>query len=324
MITAYAWPARHLIAQLVHGFQCVGDYPDSGIFRAEERPATRNINELHHPPHNERLMAEAAAEGAAAVAAGGEKLFILQRLAKKKDDEIGIGSAVRHDSFESVDALYGAGRWRAHKCFGVVQGTEKDGSPKVRPCDNCKSSLTNECLAAHETISSENCMFPSLVAALFDELGVTSLQIGTDDVRLAYRMMGCATPQFTVVVLYHPELGRPVLYTMRGHNCRPAPASNRDGSAPAAPLTPRSSPLQLAWLRRSTHSTSSARPQSTLLAATLAGAAAATSTISRPSSRRTPATQASWRSAARWSSLGSSSTAVTRTWRWRRPTASLA
>ena len=219
MIAAHSWPAHNLISNLVHGFPCVGDYPDTGIFREEERPAQRSMGELHHPPHNWRLMFEVANDGAAAEAAGGDRLRILERVAEKKDAEVDAGIATRHDSVESVDALYGKGRWRAHKCFGVVQGTEKDGTtPKVRPCDNCKSSLTNECFGSHETIANENCMFPSLVAALFDARGVSSLLIGTDDVRLAYRMMGCATPQFTVVALYHPGLGRPVLYTMRGHN----------------------------------------------------------------------------------------------------------
>jgi hypothetical protein len=222
---AIGWPDAQFIFHKITGFPTVGDYPDTGTFRAIERPAKRAYSSLDHSKHNHRMIrtlrqqwqrgsplqreamrivtAKTIAEVAAGICFGGFTLHELSNaLCRDADDS---------SCFHSL-----------HR-FGVVQGVEKDGvTPRVRPCDNAKSSLTNECLSTHETIAVEDASFPILAASLFAEFypadRLPALVHSTDDVKSAFRVVAALDPGTTVVAIYDTSARDVRFYILPGHN----------------------------------------------------------------------------------------------------------
>jgi hypothetical protein len=211
-------PDTEFTAHQCSGFPCVGDYPDSGLFRECERPATKDFGAMHHARHREaveRILRRQAADAS--------QRHVLERVTSKKYSEVSKGVARGPFALPSeVDAVLGHGTWRPLHCFGVVQGEEADGTPKVRPCDNAgRSAGTNDCLSTHETIACEQPSFPVLVAALFAAASggcPPPLHHGTDDVELAYRRMCAAHPEATVVMLWDTRREAVSYFLMDGHN----------------------------------------------------------------------------------------------------------
>ena len=209
-------PDTEFTAHQCSGFPCVGDYPDSGLFRECERPATKDFGSMHHRLHREsvqRTLERQALDPA--------QRHVLERVTAKKYGEVIKGVAKGPlASPEEVNTHLKEGTWRPLHCFGVVQGEEEDGTPKVRPCDNAgKSAGTNECLSTHETIACEQPSFPVLVAALFEACGgAVPLHHSTDDVELAYRRMAAAQPEATVVMIWDTNREAVSYFLMDGHN----------------------------------------------------------------------------------------------------------
>jgi hypothetical protein len=217
-IKAAGLPDAMFPAHLCSGFPCVGDYPDSGWFRLCERPATATYDGFCHPNHNSQVESNLMK-----AALDPQRCHELQKVTEKTRKEVFEQKCAR-GLFTSaqIDVKLGKGTWRALQRFGVTQGLERDGTPKVRPCDNAKSSRTNECLSTHETISCEQPSFPALVAALFAAAvkggAMPPLMHSTDDVELAYRRMLAAHPEVTVVAIYDTVEMGVRYYTMDGHN----------------------------------------------------------------------------------------------------------
>ena len=215
---AMDWPdTLFTVCQLI-GFPAIGNYPRTGIFREVERPATHTFGELHHPPHNLRVEKNLRSIGARADARTREEL---EQITRKTRAAVGKGYEFGPFTSDEVDGRLGAGKWRALQAFGICQGTNSDGKPKWRRCDNAKASLTNACLSTHETLSCEDASFPCLVAYLFGAVSpgdIPSMSICTDDVEMAYRRMVCEHPEATVVAIYDTVLGDVAYYTMPGHN----------------------------------------------------------------------------------------------------------
>ena len=216
---AMGWPDGHFVPQLCTGFPCIGEYPDSGIFRESEEPATKAYEDLDHDAHNKAVAECLRHQG------GDPKMqHILERVTAKTRSEVSKGVAKGPLTMSEVLRALGTGVVRVLHRFGVVQGVEPDGTPKVRPCDNAKTSLTNKCLSTHETISCEQPTFPVLTAALYGaacrDMGLPfcPMQHSTDDVELAYRRMAAAHPEVTVVAIWDTDLQDVAYYTMKGHN----------------------------------------------------------------------------------------------------------
>ena len=221
-IQAIGWPDRLFTAHRALGFPTWGEYPDCGIFRPCERPATRSYPDLP-PDHNRMLVKRLRAKWRDADVSQRETM---SKVTEKTRAETLKGLSDGPFTFEEMEAIAektGTG-WHALERFGVAQGQEPDGSCKVRPCDNAKSSGTNECLTTHETISCESASFPSLVASLFYELlppelrALVRLVHSTDDVEAAYRRMAALDQGSTVVAIYDTVEGDVRFYTMPGHN----------------------------------------------------------------------------------------------------------
>ena len=214
------WPDTFLTLHRVLGFPTVGDYPDCGVFRRCERAATQAYPDLDHPTHNSKLARRILRQWQT----GDERYrSVVRKVTQKKYKEVALGVAMGPFTSDEVDDALQEGGWRALQCFGIEQGMEPDGSVKVRPCDNGRASLTNECLSTHETLACESASFPALVASLFAEAwppGVPSpaLLHSTDDVELAYRRMAALDPGTTVVALYDTTVGAVRFFLMPGHN----------------------------------------------------------------------------------------------------------
>lgn len=221
---AAGMPDDDFAACQVHGFPCVGDVPDSGVFRANEKAASVDIHSLHHPAHNEAVASRLRREhGAARRPGGGKKLYQLEVLTRKTRKEVDAGHAFGPFTAEELDSKFGVGRWRCMQRFGVEQGFEADGvTVRIRPCDNGRASQHNAGTTVHETIACEDATFPVLVASLFaEEFGDDDLrQMGhaTDDVDSAYRRMASDRPEMTVIAIFDVTVGGVRYYTMNGFN----------------------------------------------------------------------------------------------------------
>lgn len=221
------WPDANLVPDLVMGFQAYGNYPSSGIFREKDVPSTRKFCSLHFEKNNDMVIERAFARGHSTDIA---VQWQLSEITRKTELEVSKGLADRamslaevDDALRVLDPEHVDGCFQLLATFGVEQGYDECGRPKVRRCDNCKLSLTNECLCTEETISCEEASFPALVAALFSDafqgdLSGCPLAGGTDDVDSAYRRMACRNADATVVAIWHTDLKEVVFYTMAGHN----------------------------------------------------------------------------------------------------------
>ena len=225
-IRAIGWPDAGFVADRLLGFPTYGDYPDSGVFRAVERPATRSYCSLRSHEHTSFLIRKlrdkwrgASATERAAIREGTEKTY---QEVQKLQKETGLGVADGPFTRLELDERLGQGCWHPLERFTIAQGVDEHGNPKYRPCDNARSSHTNECLQTHETIACEAASFPVLVASLFADMwpsaSLPSLSHSTDDVELAYRRMAARDAGSTVVALYDTRVGDVRFFTMPGHN----------------------------------------------------------------------------------------------------------
>ena len=225
-IRAAGIPDVRFVHGQVRGFDTVGDVEDSGIFRVCERPAELSFTSLMHPRHNQQVAASlrrAATNARARGSARGDwrDWEKLKCITEKTHAEVRSGLMQGPFTAAEVDAKLGVNAWRCLLRFGVEQGVQSDGiTPKIRCCDNAKSSHTNECITSHETISVEDAAFPMLAASLFDEFlpRPMPLQHSTDDVESAYRRMAAAHPEATVVAQFNTEANTVSYYTMDGFN----------------------------------------------------------------------------------------------------------
>lgn len=219
-------PDVHFVHGQVRGFETIGDVKDSGLFRVCERPAALSFTSLAHPRHNEQVASSLRKAATNARTRGTDcgdwrDWERLKCITTKTHAEVASGLMQGPFTSAEVDDKLGAGAWRCLLRFGVEQGFQSDGTtPKVRCCDNAKSSHTNECITSHETIAVEDAAFPMLAASLFAEYlpRLMPLQHSTDDVDSAYRRMAAAHPEATVVAQFNTEANTVSYYTMNGFN----------------------------------------------------------------------------------------------------------
>ena len=194
------------------GFEAVNDIEPSGWWDIDVTPASRDIDDLDHGAWVLQLESDVRAS-----AADERKRAEAAAVRTKTLEEVEAGLMRGPFTRGQIDAAYGRGRWRPMHRFGVHQGG------KIRPCDNARSSLHNECTTTFETILLDRPDFPARVCAAACEVAADAgipmprMAGGTDDVASAYRHVPTADPRWTVVVSLGPQ-GEPEYYTLPGFN----------------------------------------------------------------------------------------------------------
>ena len=144
-----------------------------------------------------------AASGAAA-ASDPVKLAVLVGAESATRKEVSAGAVRGPLKPAQLDKLFGKDQWRGQRRFGVEQGVDDDGRPKIRAIDNSAANRGNDCTRTHETIAPPSFAFTALVGRLFlaactmSLVNMFALSFGLDDMARAYRQIPVATPQFTV------------------------------------------------------------------------------------------------------------------------------
>ena len=221
MSIAAGLPDIEMYACQVAGFGAVGDYADSGFFRACERPATKTFEGLDHAEQISTLYRKLATKAKDPL-----QYECLATVTMKTKKEAAKGLTSLGPSGEGytslqVDKLLGKDEWHPLERFAIQQGFDEFGQVKWRCCDNAKLSGTNACVSTHETIACEDASFPALVAHLFAQVWEGHLppfHMCTDDVDSAYRRMLCSDARATVVAFYNTDVGEVRFATMDGHN----------------------------------------------------------------------------------------------------------
>jgi hypothetical protein len=209
---AMEWPDVSLVVDLICGAPCVGDCPDSGVFRADLQAASHDLARMSHQSWNHALAARLSA------AAGNpdpDNAAMLQALWARTQEEVADGWAAEIGSLEDANRLFGLNAWRAMERFGVRQGA------KLRPCDNARASGHNTGTTLHERLTCTAADFPARAAHLFASLlppSGWSMMLGTEDVQAAYRRIPCSQPQFTVFAQWDPTGRRVVFFRLQGFN----------------------------------------------------------------------------------------------------------
>jgi hypothetical protein len=194
------------------GFDAVGDIAPSGWWDVDVTLASRDIHALDHDGWVLRLEHEVRAS-----AANDRKRAEADAVRAKTIEEVKEGLMRGPFTRQQIDDAYGHGGWRPMHRFGVHQGG------KIRPCDNARSSLHNECTSTFETLLLDRPDFPARVCAATREMTARAgrpmprMAGGTDDVASAYRHVPTADPRWTVVVLLGPQ-GEPEYFTLSGFN----------------------------------------------------------------------------------------------------------
>ena len=242
MAASIGWPDfRGLVECLVYGFPTVGECPDSGVpaFRAVERPVGMpDITQMPNAAANAKMKREIESR----FKERGDEFAA--PLWAKSMAEVAGGTAKGPYTIGKIDDIFGSpDSWRGMVRFAVSQRRE-DGSWKIRPCDNAAAGGHNDATSLGETITCERADFPTRVAAAFwSHLGRGSwrMQLGTDDIVMAYRRLGNRTPQFGVVVQIDPSSGEARYFITPGLNFGLKAAVNQFNRIPE---------LVVAFLRR--------------------------------------------------------------------------
>ena len=83
--------------------------------------------------------------------------------------------------------------YRTQRRFGVAQGFDSDGSPKIRAIDNSAGNLMNACTRTYVKIAPPSFAFTAPVARSF-----RSARADTSDMARAYRSIPVRDTHFTV------------------------------------------------------------------------------------------------------------------------------
>jgi hypothetical protein len=134
---AIGWPDELMVPQRCMGFPTVGDYPDSGVFRTIERPATRAYPSLASATHNRHMVRFLRNQWRTASPVQRKALRIVT---SKTHDEVAAGLCFGGFSIgEMSNILCGDADdpscFHAMHRFGVIQGVESDGgAPEAAGC----------------------------------------------------------------------------------------------------------------------------------------------------------------------------------------------
>lgn len=229
VIDALGWPDKALAARYVDGFDVVFDIPDSGVFRAEDDPAT--ISKAEFMANNTRMVKTISEEIERSAKSGDPDQVERRRQCwVRTKEEIDEGLVSKPRSRAQMDRRYGRGKWR---CLGRNAIFQKK---KWRCIDNGKRNKTNRATHMRERIVCGRADFPALVAREIARRVLTKrnetragrgvrksrrmprMVHGTDDLRAAYRHVPTRQPQFTNVAVWDADAGRVAYCDVPGHN----------------------------------------------------------------------------------------------------------
>ena len=236
-IAATRYADTMLPVWLAHGMPSKGDASSSGAWAPYERPAEA-ADLADYDAHNcalEGSIEERAASWRRAGPASPQwKAHVVAK--SKGDEEITLGLADGWYTKGGVDAVCGRGRWHGVRRFVVPQGTDKQGNPKYRVCDDCNESGHNACSTTHEKVLCVGADFPISIAAVFwRTIGSASeMALGTSDMKKAYRQVGVDRPCDHVVGHADPSTGRAIFIITFGHLFGEVLAVNNFNRVPAA------------------------------------------------------------------------------------------
>ena len=230
VVEALNWPDVSLaVDYFVRGLAVVGEAPDTGLFRArsdrEMRRAGPKISVSELVASNIRwtaiLMTELPAQFVAWGARNDIDALRLHSLAWRATiDEVQADTARGPFTRTEMDRMFGYGRWRASRRFGVPKGEDA-----VRPCDDETQSGHNSAFVSRHVLANCPVDFPAAVGRAFYDAaaeiaGAVQSPIGAarEDVPSAYRIAPAATPELTVVALVSPKSGRLFFFLTRGMN----------------------------------------------------------------------------------------------------------
>ena len=238
LLDALRWPNRNLVESMLRGFRTVRDVPDSGVWRAVDRPASIPFHEfaqtnaawVHSCKH--RLVSAAAKD--LCIEHSGQQSRVAacwERTLEERDAGLILGpftiAEINAKRAPGAPAL-GFGRWRPLPRFAIWNGK------KWRCIDDGAASGTNsKGTSVHETIVCDRADSPMRIGIRFHQLGPPShepaLRVlmggGTDDKFAAYRVVVTCDSEYTVVMVVAPPdalfAGSPldtVLFKVPGHN----------------------------------------------------------------------------------------------------------
>ena len=112
--------------------------------------------------------------------------------------------------------------------FGVWQGLDAEGNPKLRPIDDARSSGHNAVTHMHETVTCISFSFAATVARcmasrlqahdLDPSDDMPELRVGFDDMGAAYKRVPVRDPKYTVIAIWSVRRERVEYYYLDGHN----------------------------------------------------------------------------------------------------------
>ena len=228
MLDALDWPHRELVACLLRGFRSVGDIPDSGLWRAVDRPARMPFGEFSRTNAawvyqcRAKVVTQATNEPNMAAACW-------VRTIEERDAGLIQGPfTINQVSANSgVYPAYGFGMYRPAPRFAIEQGEKDDGTVKIRCIDNMATNDTNEGgTSVRETPICDRPDSPLLIGCEFHRLGpppheqflAVLMGGGCEDYFAAYRRIVTANGQFTVIMVWDPVSRAAVLFRVPGHN----------------------------------------------------------------------------------------------------------
>ena len=225
LIQSIGFPNTSCVSQWFYGYVVVGDIADTGLFRPslhdyEAEPAVV-LTAASNRRWNSAVERSLTAQGESADPSTRRLLLDVEKSTYK---ELRAGTVKGPFSRAELDKKFGGGQYRVAERFGVYQGTDGAGDPKVRAIDNERSNSLNACTRTSETIAPMNVSFPALVARLLLGLltlvgsPMLALSIGLDDMKAAYRQLPVCQPFYTVFAIWSVTRGRVEYYFLHGHN----------------------------------------------------------------------------------------------------------
>jgi hypothetical protein len=118
LIVAIGWPDTSLTTDPVCGAPCVGDIPNSGLFRPAHQPASIFFRDVNHEEWNRRVVQQLL-QSAGTPQRKADAISLWERTQK----EVSAGFASPIGSMAQVINRFGVGAWRCSTRFGVVQKT---------------------------------------------------------------------------------------------------------------------------------------------------------------------------------------------------------
>ena len=132
--------------------------------------------------------------------------------------ELAAGDCSPARSKAQLDAEFGVGQWRAIDRF-VLSKRRLDGTLKLRPCDNARSSRHNDATANPNRVRLPSARTPAAIASAFRAAGCrATLHLGVDDMANAYRRVPSGQLNYSIVAVCHPASGAVQYHQIYGLN----------------------------------------------------------------------------------------------------------